>query len=72
MAASAPHQESAQDRDGRTKEAWDAYRASLADLAGRDYEDAERDSWDELQRRLQAIEGDHRRRVPDVEGEHPG
>jgi hypothetical protein len=52
MTASAPHQETT---SARTREAWDAYRESLRDLAGRDYEEAERSSWERLQRELEAI-----------------
>ena len=38
------------------REAWDLYRASLADLAGREYEEAEPAAWDALQQRLAEIE----------------
>ena len=55
MTASAPHQEAAEITAERTREAWDAYRRSLRDLSGRDYEDAERASWEKLQRRLREI-----------------
>lgn len=55
MTASAPHQETAAASAARTREAWDAYRESLRDLAGRDYEDAERSSWERLERALEAI-----------------
>ncbi len=41
--------------DDRRIEAWTRYRASLGDLAGRDYEEAEQISWAELQRELDAI-----------------
>jgi hypothetical protein len=56
MTASAPHQETAEDIATRTREAWDAYSHSLRELSGRDYEDAERGSWEELQRRLRELE----------------
>jgi hypothetical protein len=58
MTASAPHQETAEDMATRTREAWDAYSQSLRDLSGRDYEDAERASWEELQRRLREIDAE--------------
>jgi hypothetical protein len=58
MAASAPHQETGHEREGRTREAWENYRRSLRDLEGRDYEDAERASWERLQRKLRDIEAD--------------
>ena len=34
------------------REAWTEYRESLRDLGGRDYEEAEAASWDELQKIL--------------------
>ena len=34
------------------REAWSEYRESLRDLEGRDYEEAEAASWDDLQRVL--------------------
>jgi hypothetical protein len=42
--------------DERTRRAWASYRESLRDLSGRDYEDAERRSWDRLQRKLKQLE----------------
>ena len=41
--------------DERRIEAWTRYRDSLDELQGRDYEEAERISWAELQRELEAI-----------------
>jgi len=43
----------------RRAEAWNAYSEELRDLAGRDYEDAERVSWERLQRELRRIEREH-------------
>ena len=40
----------------RTRRAWGAYRESVQDLSGRDYEDAEGRSWDRLQRKLKELE----------------
>lgn len=40
----------------RTQRAWSAYRDSLRDLTGRDYEETERRAWDRLQRKLQEAE----------------
>jgi hypothetical protein len=54
MTAAAPQR----DLDRKRAEAWIAYSASLRDLAGRDYEDAERTSWEELQASLALIDGD--------------
>jgi hypothetical protein len=56
MTASAPHHTPAPERSGREREAWDAYRASLRDLEGRDYEEVERASWEQLQRTLAGLE----------------
>ena len=42
--------------DERTARAWGAYRDSLRDLAGRDYDDAEDRSWERLQRKLRRLE----------------
>ena len=40
------------------REAWTEYRESLRDLAGRDYEEAEAASWDELQKILAEVEAE--------------
>ena len=37
------------------REAWTDYRESLRDLQGRDYEEAEAASWEELQRTLTEV-----------------
>ena len=44
--------------DVRTKQAWAAYNESIRDLAGREYEDAEGQSWDRLQKRLSELDGE--------------
>jgi hypothetical protein len=44
--------------DIRTQQAWAAYNESLRDLAGREYEDAEGQSWDRLQKRLRELDGE--------------
>jgi hypothetical protein len=38
------------------RQAWDAYRDSLRDLDGDDYEETERISWERLQRALSDLE----------------
>lgn len=43
---------------GAERAAWEAYRASLDDLKGKEYEDAELVSWEELQRTLREL-ADH-------------
>jgi hypothetical protein len=44
------------DIDQRERQAWGAYSDSLRGLAGRDYEDAEHESWDRLQERLRELD----------------
>jgi hypothetical protein len=44
--------------DARTQQAWAAYNDSLRDLQGREYEEAEGQSWDRLQKRLQELDGE--------------
>lgn len=50
MTSSATHQGT--DRTSAEREAWEAYRDSLRDIVGPDYEEAERVSWERLQRAL--------------------
>jgi hypothetical protein len=40
----------------RTQDAWGAYRESLRELSGRDYDDAEAGAWDRLQRELHGLD----------------
>jgi hypothetical protein len=42
----------------RERDAWSRYSASLRELEGRDYENAETDAWAELQRDLRAIDAE--------------
>jgi hypothetical protein len=44
------------DIEQRERQAWESYSDSLAGLEGRDYEDAEGESWDRLQRKLRELE----------------
>jgi outer membrane protein assembly factor BamD (BamD/ComL family) len=44
------------DIDERTREAWTAYNDILRDLRGRDYEEAEDQSWNRLQKRLKQLD----------------
>lgn len=46
------------DIDARTRQAWAAYTDSLRDLQGREYEEAEGQSWDRLQKRLRELDGE--------------
>ena len=41
--------------DAGEQEAWRAYRESLRDLSGDEYERVEAESWDELQRELHRL-----------------
>ena len=47
------------DLERRRAEAWSIYNERLRDLEGRDYEEAERVSWERLQRELRHIEREH-------------
>ncbi|MDX6667587.1 MAG: hypothetical protein QOK04_967 [Solirubrobacteraceae bacterium] len=61
MTISAPKRDETAKRtelDERTRRAWTTYRDSLRDLSGKDYDDAERRSWDRLQRKLTELEGE--------------
>jgi hypothetical protein len=40
----------------REREAWATYTETLRDLQGKDYEDAEDESWDRLQKTLKQLE----------------
>jgi uncharacterized protein YecT (DUF1311 family) len=42
--------------DERTQTAWTAYRDSLRELSGREYDEAESRSWERLQRKLRRLE----------------
>jgi hypothetical protein len=40
----------------RQRHAWEAYSDALRGLEGRDYEEAEGESWDQLQRKLRELD----------------
>jgi hypothetical protein len=42
--------------DARERQAWEIYSDSVRGLEGRDYEEAENQSWDRLQRSLRELE----------------
>lgn len=46
------------DIDERTRQAWVAYTDTLRDLQGKDYEDAEDESWERLQKTLRQLDGE--------------
>jgi hypothetical protein len=41
-----------------TREAWADYNEELRELEGKDYEEAEDESWDRLQTRLKQLDGE--------------
>jgi hypothetical protein len=55
MTTYAPHDRAL---DERTRQAWSTYRDGLADLTGREYDEAEAEAWDRLQDALGEIEAD--------------
>jgi hypothetical protein len=57
MTITVPQQDQA--LEARTREAWQRYADRLRDLSGAPYEQAERESWDELQADLAAFAADH-------------
>ena len=63
MTIAAPRQD-APGTDERTRAAWSVYRDSLRDLEGRDYDVAEDDAWDALQRELRSIAASSTRQAP--------
>ena len=56
MTITVPQQ--AQELDERSRDAWQRYADRLRDLSGPAYEQAERESWDELQADLAAFAAD--------------
>ena len=44
--------------DIRTRDAWADYTEELRELEGRDYEEAEDESWNRLQERLRELDGE--------------
>jgi hypothetical protein len=59
VTAIAPDTEKLRELDDQERRAWSAYSERLRDLSGSDYELAEPDRWEELQRELRGV---HRRR----------
>jgi hypothetical protein len=46
------------DIESRTRQAWGDYTDELRELEGRDYEEAEDESWARLQKRLKQLDGE--------------
>jgi hypothetical protein len=59
VTAIAPDTDKLRELDDQERRAWSAYSERLRDLSGSDYELAEPDRWEELQRELRGV---HRRR----------
>jgi len=60
VSATAHDAEKLRQVDAGTRRAWKAYTERLRDLAGEEYEHAEHESWEQLQRELRRL--DHRRK----------
>lgn len=56
MTTTAPDTQQLKELSADTKRAWQAYSSQTRDLAGDAYEQAERESWAELQRKLRQLE----------------
>jgi hypothetical protein len=56
VTTTAPDAKQLRELDDGTRRAWTAYTERLRDLAGEEYEQAENDSWAELQRELARLE----------------
>lgn len=73
MTTFAPNQETGrklEELHERTRAAWSAYRESLRDLSGREYDEAEDASWGVLQRTLRHL-GEERAELEAVPGAPP-
>ncbi|MBV9682203.1 MAG: hypothetical protein JO046_10455 [Solirubrobacterales bacterium] len=56
MTTTAAHLDRLRELEDGTRRAWTAYSDRLRDLEGDDYDQAESDSWTELQRELRRLE----------------
>ena len=56
MTAIASVSEKLRELDNDTRRAWNAYNERLRELTGEEYEQAEHESWDELQGELRRLE----------------
>ena len=56
VTTTAPDLQKLRELDDGTRRAWVAYNERLRDLDGEEYEQAESDSWTELQRELRSLE----------------
>ncbi len=46
------------------RQAWSSYREALRELGGEEYEHAEDESWQQLQRKLRSVERERRTLAP--------
>jgi cell division septum initiation protein DivIVA len=67
MSAFATDIEKLRELDAGTRRAWAVYSDRLRELTGADYEQAERESWEELQSELRSL--DRRRRTLHLESD---
>lgn len=56
MTATVPEIDKLRELDDDTRRAWTEYSVRLRDLSGDEYEEAEHESWDQLQRELRRLE----------------
>lgn len=56
MTATAPDQDRLRELEADTRQAWSAYSDRLRELSGDEYEQAESESWAELQDELRRLE----------------
>ena len=64
MTTFAPHEERRRllaELDAQVRSAWGEYRDSLHGLSGREYDEREPSSWEELQAVLRAVDGERQR-----------
>ncbi len=61
MNATAVDTERLRELDEHTRRAWHAYNERIRELSGREYDDAERESWDELQEELVRVDQERQR-----------
>jgi IS1 family transposase len=57
--------EQLQELDAETRQAWSAYSERLRELAGKEYERVESESWEELQLELRRLESERESLAPE-------
>ena len=61
MNATAVDTEKLRELDENTRRAWHAYSERIRELSGSEYDDAERESWEELQEELGRLDHERQR-----------